>query len=231
MKKVPGVSYLELFVSMTIFAMLSVLAMPNFIGWQERETFKSQSEEIFQMINVARVNALTERTCYVPATGQSFPTEGWALILEHDQMTLRCYRDREWDFFSDTVIEYDAGIMINEFGLHYYSNHNYNCVFYTDEDSCATATPNDLHRVDELGVRALTYSQNPSSLLIDFLPGTAECNLGASPEIRGMLLPMYLAGDSAGLKRFICLDRMAGLPYFCSDQYPTNIIQNMGLTE
>jgi prepilin-type N-terminal cleavage/methylation domain-containing protein len=79
MKHSAGFSLIELMVAMTIAGILAGIAVPNIQRWQAKDKFKSQATQVFQMLDSARNNAISEKKC-----PNGTPSTGWEFKITND---------------------------------------------------------------------------------------------------------------------------------------------------
>ena len=77
MKNKKGFTLVELVVTMVISAILALIAVPSILKWYHKDQFLTKSREITDMINDARVNALSNKKC-----ADSYASVAWAFNLK-----------------------------------------------------------------------------------------------------------------------------------------------------
>jgi prepilin-type N-terminal cleavage/methylation domain-containing protein len=84
-QKISAFSLIEVLVVMTILALLVMISVPSFRGWINKETYNRQVLLVFDTLNVARSNMLSEKNC--PTTG---PAKSWSVKLTATDIALLC---------------------------------------------------------------------------------------------------------------------------------------------
>ena len=106
MKKSFGFSLIELMVAMTIAGILAGISVPNIQQWQAKEKFKTQSTQVFQLLDSARNNAIAEKKC-----PNGHISIGWEFEITDDEfrtIRLNCddgVKTMVEEFAFDTFIE------------------------------------------------------------------------------------------------------------------------------
>ena len=101
-----GFTLVEIFTTIAIVGILMAIAIPNFIGWQQKQRFKNALNDLHNALQMARVHAAREGVPCTMLFTQTVDGEAYDYILFEDKSPLFEYNDGETIIKSVKLEEY-----------------------------------------------------------------------------------------------------------------------------